>query len=353
MGDLISAQSEYALKSSISQLKGSMKEKMSSIRSKIIHHTAFIESALDDPEHVILDGYGEELGAVVEGLIEDIEKLLSTCDSGKMIKEGIQTVIVGKPNVGKSSLLNALLEEDRAIVTEVAGTTRDILEEHVNLHGISLNLMDTAGIRDADDIVEKIGVDRAKSYAGAADLILCVVDASNPLDENDREIFRMICGKRFIILLNKTDLENVVKKRDIQEELYIIEEETGGRRCFYEKKENIENEKRSPFMSEGIEISAKNRQGMEELEDAIKDMFFRGGLSFNDEVYITNVRHKDALNQAHDSLCKVKESIENGMPEDFYSIDLIDAYESLGKITGETIGEDLVNEIFSRFCMGK
>ena len=241
------------------------------------------------------------------------------------MKEGIQTVIVGKPNAGKSSLLNVLVGEDRAIVTDIAGTTRDVLEESIQLNGISLNIMDTAGIRNTDDVVEKIGVDKAKSYANEADLIIYVVDASRELDENDFEIIKMIQDKKAVILLNKSDLTTVVTKDIIQ--------------SYIEK----------PM----IEISAKEEKGIKELEETVKSLFFHGEISFNDEVYITNIRHKTAIQNAYDSLKKVKESIENNMPEDFYSIDLLDAYESLGSITGETIGEDLVNEIFSKFCMGK
>ena len=250
---------------------------------------------------------------------------MKTSDNGRIVKEGIQTVIVGKPNAGKSSLLNALVGEDRAIVTDIAGTTRDVLEESIQLNGISLNIMDTAGIRSTDDAVEKIGVDKAKLYANEADLIIYVVDASRELDENDFEIIKMIQDKKAVILLNKSDLTTVVTKDMIQ--------------SYIEK----------PM----IEISAKEEKGIKELEETVKGLFFHGEISFNDEVYITNIRHKTAIQNAYDSLKKVKESIENNMPEDFYSIDLLDAYESLGSITGETIGEDLVNEIFSKFCMGK
>ena len=334
VGDLIVSQNEYALKSSISQLKGNIKNKISDIRKKIIYHTAFIETALDDPEHISVDGYGDELHEVVDVLIDDIRKLLSTCNDGRIIKEGIQTVIVGRPNAGKSSLLNVLIGEERAIVTDIAGTTRDVLEEHINLQGISLNIMDTAGIRDTEDIVEKIGVNKAKNYAENADLIIYVIDSSSALDENDFEILKMICDKQSIILLNKSDLDMIVSAEEVKKVYYEV---------------NDIHEFNIPV----IEISAKQRKGIEELEETLKNMFFEGNLAFNDEIYITNVRHKTALQDSLQSLIKVNESIEMGMPEDFYSIDLLDAYESLGSITGETIGEDLVNEIFSKFCMGK
>ena len=268
--------------------------------------------------------YGE-LKVVVDKLLEELKALLISSDNGRIIKEGIKTVIVGKPNAGKSSLLNVLVGEDRAIVTDIEGTTRDVLEESIQLQGISLNIMDTAGIRNTEDIVEKIGVDKAKEHANEADLIIYVVDASRNLDENDMEIIQMIQDKKAVILLNKSDLATVVSKDMLK--------------SYIEK----------PM----IEISAKEESGIKELEQTLKDMFFHGDISFNDEVYITNIRHKAAIQDAYDSLEKVNMSIENNMPEDFYSIDLLDAYESLGSITGETIGEDLVNEIFSKFCMGK
>jgi len=323
--DVINSKNEYALKSSVSQLKGNVQKKIKEIREEIIYHTAFIETALDDPEHISVDGYGEKLKVTVDNLLKEIDELLKSSDNGRIIKEGIKTVIVGKPNAGKSSLLNVLVGEDRAIVTDIAGTTRDVLEESIQLNGISLNIMDTAGIRDTEDVVEKIGVDKAKLYANEADLIIYVVDASRELDENDFDIIHMIKNKKAVVLLNKSDLDTVVTENMIK--------------SYIEK----------PILS----ISAKEESGIKELENTLKDMFFQGEISFNDEVYITNIRHKTALQDAYDSLMKVNVSIENNMPEDFYSIDLLDAYESLGSITGETIGEDLVNEIFSKFCMGK
>ena len=323
--DVIHSQNEYALQSSVNQLRGSVQKVIQEIREKILYHTAFIETALDDPEHISVDGYGETLEKVVDELLTKIKQLIDTADDGRIMREGINTVIVGKPNAGKSSLLNVLLGEDRAIVTNIAGTTRDVLEEHIQLRGISLNIMDTAGIRNTEDVVEQIGVDKARSYAEEADLMIYVVDASVPLDDNDIEIIHMIQNKKAVILLNKTDLSTVINKNELI--MWI----------------------NKPM----IEISTKEGKGIHELEETLENMFYHGEISFNNEVYITNVRHKAALQDAYVSLGKVKESIENQMPEDFFTIDLMDAYESLGSITGETVGEDLVNEIFSKFCMGK
>ncbi len=323
--DVIQAKNEYALKSSVSQLRGSISKKMRELRAEILYEMAYIESALDDPEHISLDGYREKLAVLTEDWLKKIGHLLSTADKGKVMKEGIRTVILGKPNAGKSSLMNVLVGEERAIVTEIAGTTRDTLEEHIYLNGISLNVVDTAGIRETKDVVEQIGVSRARDAAKDADLIIYVVDGSCPLDENDAEIMDFIRDKKAVVLLNKSDLLMVVSAEELRER--------SGHKV--------------------IPVSAKEELGIEALEDEIKNMFYQGQISFNDEIYLTNIRHKEALEQAKTSLDMVRESIRNGMPEDFYSIDLMDAYTQLGTIIGEEVGEDLVNEIFSRFCMGK
>lgn len=323
--DIIHSKNEFALKSSLSQLSGAVSDKVKEVRSKIIHEIAFIESALDDPEHVSIDGYGERLFVIVNEVISKIEVLLKNSDNGNFLKEGITTVIVGKPNAGKSSLLNTLVGEERAIVTDIAGTTRDVLEEQINLNGIILNVIDTAGIRETDDVVEKIGVDRAKKYLNNADLIIYVVDTSTSLDENDFEIMEMLKDRQAIILLNKSDLKPLTTSSDILK--------------YVDKKM--------------IQISAKEQLGIDELENTIKEMFFQGEVSFNDEVYITNIRHKNSLQESIKSLHLVLKSIEDGMPEDFYSIDLMNAYEELGTIIGESVEDDLVNEIFSKFCTGK
>ena len=325
VADIIDATNEYALKASVSQLGGSVSRRIQSLREKILYEIAFIESALDDPEHISLDGYSQKLEAALAPMKEEIEALIRSADDGRVMTEGVKTVILGKPNAGKSSLMNVLLGEERAIVTEIAGTTRDTLEEHIYLQGISLNVVDTAGIRNTEDVVEKIGVDRAMKAAREADLIIYVVDGSRPLDESDREIMEFIHDRKAIVLLNKSDLEMLVEKQEL--------ERLSGRKV--------------------IPVSAKEEQGIEALEQEIRNLFYHGQLSFNDQVYITSVRHKEALEQALSSLRMVEGSLKDGMPEDFYSIDLMNAYEQLGFILGEEVDDDLVNEIFAKFCMGK
>lgn len=323
--DVINAKNDMALKSSVSQLQGAVCNKIREIRQEILHELAFIESAIDDPEHYTLDDYQDELRRKIEDALSKVEKLLASSDNGKLVKEGIRTVIVGKPNAGKSSLLNILVGEERAIVTEIAGTTRDILEEQIQIGGIGLNIIDTAGIRETDDVVEKIGVTRSREYMEKADLIIYVADSSTKLDENDREIMEAIQGKKAIILLNKSDLETETDEEEIKKYLD------------------------KPVIS----VSAKERQGIEELERTIENMFFSGKITFNEEIYITNIRHKNALAEAKADLHMVLQSIDDGMPEDFFTIDMMSAYEELGTIIGEAVGDDLVNEIFSKFCMGK
>ncbi len=323
--DLINSKNDFAMKSAVRQLSGKLSEKIRQLREKILYETAFIESALDDPEHYSTEGYSQKLSAVMDELLLEIKMMISSADNGRMLSEGIRTVILGKPNAGKSSLLNLLVGEDRAIVTEIAGTTRDTLEEQILLDGIGLHIVDTAGIRDTEDMVEKIGVGKAVQQAEEADLILYVVDSSVELDENDRQIIDMIQDKRAIVLLNKSDLESV-----------------------------IDNDMLCRLTNKRVIIfSAKESYGLTELKHAIQDMFDHSELNFNDEWCLTSVRHKQALCNACESLEMVKQSIEDGMPEDFYSIDLMNAYEQLGMIIGEAVEDDLVDEIFSQFCMGK
>lgn len=323
--DLIHSQSELALKCSVNQLQGKLSDKIRMLRDTLIYEIAFIESALDDPEHISLEGYPETLHQKIETVREQINDLIAASANGRLIREGISTVILGKPNVGKSSLLNMLLGEDRAIVTDIAGTTRDVLQESIKLDNILLNIVDTAGIRATEDIVEKIGVEKARKYAQDADLILCVVDASQELDESDREIFSLIDDKKSIILFNKSDLEQKVEEEQIL------------------------------ALHKGILIrtSTKDGSGIRELCETIQKMFFDGVIESQEEPVITNLRHRKALESAFESLGLVLKSIEDGMPEDFYSIDLMSAYSSLGLIIGEEVEDDLMDEIFSKFCMGK
>lgn len=335
--DLIHSKNEFAMKASVNQLKGSVSAKVRNLREDILYEIAFIESALDDPEHISLEGYPDKLMAKTRGLSQELKKLIDSADNGKMLKDGIRTVILGKPNAGKSSLLNVLVGEDKAIVTSVAGTTRDVLEESIKLHGIGLNMIDTAGIRDTEDEVEKIGVEKARKYANQADLVIYVVDSSRELDENDEEIIELIRDKKVIVLLNKTDLESVVTEEQIKDKF----------------REIYEGEEKHDDSLHVIRTSTKDNTGIDEFEKTIQDMFFAGRIAVNDEIYITNQRHKEALVEAYDSLKMVQKSLEDEMPEDFYSIDLMSAYAALGRIIGEEVGEDLVNEIFSKFCMGK
>jgi tRNA modification GTPase len=325
--DVIGSKNEFSLKNSMEQLNGKLADKIEKLRNEILHETAFIESALDDPEHFDLTGYPEELREKTEGFISEISEMIKMSQNGRIKKDGIRTVILGKPNAGKSSLLNMLSGHESAIVTDIAGTTRDTIEESVMIGNMQLNLMDTAGIRDTDDKVEKIGVDRAEKNAESADLILFVVDSSIPLDENDKRIMNLIKDKNTLIILNKSDLETVTDENEIR--------------------------KISGCDIPVIMLSAKNNEGMDELENNLLTMFGDPDKKINDEVVVTNLRHIDELEQTKVSLEHVMESIDNGMEEDFFSIDLMSAYQHLGFIIGKEIDDDLVNEIFSKFCMGK
>lgn len=323
--DIIDSQNQFALKSSMDQLSGKLSESIRLYRENILHEMAFIESALDDPEHFSLDDYPDELSKKMQVVIRGLQELLATADNGRILKEGIQTVILGKPNVGKSSLLNALLGYERAIVTDIAGTTRDVLQEQIHLNGLTLNLMDTAGIRKTDDIVEKIGVDKAMKEADDADLIIYVIDSSGEMDQEDHDLLSYLKDKKAIVILNKTDLEQKIQIKDVEEITNL------------------------PV----IAISAKENTGIDLLEKQVHHLFIAGEITYNDQVYVTNVRHKSLIAEAISSLNLVLKSIEDQMPEDFYSVDLMNAYKQLGLIIGESVEDDLVEEIFSKFCMGK
>ena len=325
--DLISSKSNMSLNNSLNHLSGRLFEKIKSIRESVLYEIAFIESALDDPEHISLDGFTDSLRVKIGSLLTELTKLYDSFSTGKFLKEGINTCIVGKPNVGKSSLLNFLSGYERAIVTDIAGTTRDTIEERVLLKDISLNLIDTAGIHDSYDTVENIGVERAKKYAKNADLILFLMDASEKLSEEDLSIIDFIKDKKVIALINKIDIG---KEIDINEVRNLFSEE-----------------------SKVLEISVKSGDGINNLESVIEEMFLHGEISVNDDLYITNLRQADLIKKSMDSLSHVVESLDLGLPEDFYSIDLMSAYATLGKIIGEDVDDDLVEEIFSKFCMGK
>lgn len=324
--DLIHAKTSLSTAASVNQLNGQLSRRIDGIKEILLGLIAHIEASIDYPEYDI-----EELNQtrILETLAlakSQIGHLIDTYDNGKIIRDGIKTAIIGKPNVGKSSLLNALLRENRAIVTDVPGTTRDVLEEYMNIHGIPIKLIDTAGIRYTEDVVEKIGIERSKSTLDEADLVIFMVDRSRPVEEEDLTILSMIDKKEVICLINKVDLDEVMDRRVI--------------------------EARIPN-SQIIEVSTKNLEGIDLLETTIKERFFLGKIDVNNEVYITSVRHKHALTNASEAIKMVEGSIYAGMPEDCYAIDLKQAYEQLGTITGDFVHEDMVNEIFSRFCLGK
>ena len=334
--DLIEAKNEFALRNSVSQVRGSLYRVITDLRGKILYQIAHIEASLDDPENLDFTPHLPEFRKDLTAWQDTLKQLIRTSEDGRLAAEGIRTVIVGKPNAGKSSLLNLLLGQDRAIVTEIAGTTRDLLTETINLQGMTLLVTDTAGIRDTDDTVEKIGVERARQSIEEADLLLWMVDSSVSLDENDNSIAALLSGRRSIILLNKTDLEEQTGVEDVRKLLHL---------------NHIRVE--ADNMTQIIPFSTKEGTGYDAFVRMLKDLFFHGKLSWNDEVVITNARHKQLLEQAAESLDRVSDSLDAGMSEDFFSIDLMSAYESLGAIIGEEVGEDLADEIFSRFCMGK
>lgn len=323
--DIINSKNELALSNSVKQLTGKLNEKIKEIRDKIVYEIAYIETALDDPEHYDLEGYYERLKPLLNDIFKELTLMKKSYKEGKIISEGIKTVIIGKPNVGKSSLLNILTGEETAIVTDIAGTTRDVIEQKITVGNLTLNITDTAGVRETDDIIEKIGVKKTYEHADNADLIILMLDSSTKLNDEDIRLFDYIREKKAIILLNKSDLETVTSKKDIIK---------------YTDK-NI------------LTVSAKDETGIMELKNCLEDMFIRGIINYNDEMVITNIRHLDLIDRALESIKDALDNIDMNMPEDLISIDLVNSYESLGGIIGESIEDDIVEEIFSKFCVGK
>ena len=324
--DLINSKSDNEAKASINQLEGKLSEKIQSIRKKILDVMADIEANIDYPEYDIEEITNSKIKIVLEEIKEDLIRLSETFENGKILKEGVKTIILGKPNAGKSSLLNAILNEERAIVSEYAGTTRDTIEEYVNIDGISLKLIDTAGIRKTDDKIEEIGVKRALKLSEDADLIIAIFDGSKELDDEDLEILNISKNKKSIILLNKKDLGDL----KLEENNYI--------------KNNFNNV---------IKISAKNGEGIENIYKKISEMFNTSEIKMNDGVIITNLRHKNQIDKAIKSVYEALESNEKGLPIDIVSIPIIQILHDLSSITGEDVSEDIINEIFSKFCLGK
>lgn len=323
--DVIQSKSKLALQNSLQQLRGKIREKIIVLREMILEDVAYLEAALDDPEHISLDDFTERIESHVDYLLTEVNHLIENSNNGRLIKDGIHTVIVGKPNVGKSSLLNCMLRENRAIVTNVPGTTRDTLEEDIRIGNHLLRLIDTAGIHQTENEVECIGIAKSKESMEKADFIICVLNQNESLSEEDREVLSLIEEKDGVILLNKSDLPAALQKEEIM---------------------RYSNKKVIPF-------SAKKGEGLDELEDYLNQLLSDKKMDSKEEIYITNVRQREALLRTKESLEKVEESIQAGMPEDMYAIDLTDAYESLGLIIGETVEEDIIEKIFKDFCMGK
>ena len=325
--DVINAKSEKEAKAGVKQLEGFLSEEIGKIKKEILDVMVNIEVAIDYPEYDVEDVTTNQLQDMLNSVETKLVKLENSFDNGKIIKEGIKTAIIGKPNAGKSSLLNAILREDRAIVTEIAGTTRDTIEEFVNIRGIPLKLIDTAGIREAKDEVEKIGITKTREIADTADLVIAIFDCTKQLTDEDLEILKIAENKKSIIILNKIDLEPRVISAD--------------------------NVRLKSFEGNIIEISALNKIGLEKLEEKIVDLFNLNQINLDNEVVITNIRHKNLISKAIENVKKAKITIENKMPLDIIAINIKDILEDLGNITGEIVSEDIINEIFAKFCLGK
>lgn len=322
--DIIRAKTDLSMKSAVRQSNGRISKEINSLRNRLLQIIAHIEATVDFPEEDLEEITSNQVSIQIDSIISEVNELLITADEGKILREGLNVVIVGKPNVGKSSLLNALLKEQRAIVTEVPGTTRDVIEEYISLDGVPIKIIDTAGIRETEDVVEKIGVEKSKEKIIEADLIIFMMDLSRELDDEDKEIMDYIRDKKYIVLLNKSDLENKVVKEDLinLNQKYIIES------------------------------SAKTGKGLDELKDFIKELFFNGEVK-NQDIIITNARHKEALIRAKESLSAALDILNNTLAIDLSSIDIRNAWSKLGEITGDTLEEDIIDKIFSEFCLGK
>ena len=324
--DIINAKSEKEAKASMKQLNGYLSNKLHKIKDKIMEVLVDIEASIDYPEYDIEEVTENRVATSMEEIKKELDSLRKTFDNGKLIKDGIKVAIIGKPNAGKSSLLNAILKEERAIVTEIEGTTRDTIEEFIQIDGIPIKIIDTAGIRETENIVEQIGITKSKEAANEADLIIAIIDSSKELSKEDIEILEFIKDKKAIILLNKMDLESKVSHEDI---LKIISNK------------------------EILDISALNKEGIEKLFEIISNMYKFNEIEIDDSVTITNNRHKIAIEKMIKSVEKAEEAISNAMPIDVVTIHITDILEEMGKITGESVSEDIINEIFKKFCLGK
>ena len=324
--DVINAKSEREAKSGMKQLEGFLSKEIKEIKEKIMNVMVNVDVAIDYPEYDVDDVTNSEISTMLNEVEQKLTKLEKSFDSGKIIKEGIKTAIIGKPNAGKSSLLNAILKEDRAIVTEIEGTTRDTIEEFVNINGIPLKLIDTAGIRDAKDEVEKIGISKSREIAKEAELVIAIFDSSKELSKEDMEILEIAKNKKSIIILNKMDLETKVDEN---------------------------NKKIKDANSKVIKMSALKKEGIEELYNEISNLFSLNEINLDNEVLITNIRHKNLISKAIKDVKKAKETLDKKMPLDIIAIFMKDILEDLAEITGEEVTEDIIDEIFSKFCLGK
>lgn len=324
--DLIRAKSDRAFRIALKQVEGALSAQVKALRHKLVELMAHIEVNIDYPEHDVEEVTNAHIRERCESAIEELNGLLRSAEQGKILREGIVTAIVGRPNVGKSSLLNALARENKAIVTDIPGTTRDVIEEYVNLDGIPLRLLDTAGIRETEDVVERIGVERSRSALSEADLILLVLNRSEPLHEDEKRLMDEVADRQCIVILNKSDLPSAI-------DLAFIEERFPAERI--------------------VSMSAKEHEGLDRLGEAIGKLFFGGSLETNDMTYVSNVRHIHLLKQAKRSLEEARQAAEQFVPIDMIQIDIRNAWESLGELVGDSVGESLIDQIFSQFCLGK